>query len=76
MVGEPPSVKVFRNRSNLNSWHSGVVGHFDHPLNRPWVEYTNKLTPLMAEVVGKPPTKISPTKYLLPTVWIHLFRSE
>jgi len=34
-------------------WHSGVIGHFDHPLNRPWVEYTNKLTPLMAEVVGK-----------------------
>jgi kynureninase len=29
------------------------MGHFDHPLSRPWVEYPDKLTPLMAEVVGK-----------------------
>ncbi|XP_006458205.1 hypothetical protein AGABI2DRAFT_190561 [Agaricus bisporus var. bisporus H97] len=40
-------------QEELDAWGScGVVGHFKHPKNRPWVEYTDKLTPLMAEVVG------------------------
>ncbi|KAF5357856.1 hypothetical protein D9756_001651 [Leucocoprinus leucothites] len=40
-------------QEELDIWGTrGVVGHFNHPLNRPWVEYTHKLTPLMAEVVG------------------------
>ncbi|KAJ3561898.1 hypothetical protein NP233_g9908 [Leucocoprinus birnbaumii] len=37
----------------LDIWGTrAVVGHFSHPLNRPWVEYIDNLTPLMAEVVG------------------------
>ncbi|KAF9453225.1 kynureninase [Macrolepiota fuliginosa MF-IS2] len=40
-------------QEELGVWGSrGVIGHFDHPLSRPWVEFTDKLAPLMAEVVG------------------------
>ncbi|KXN85469.1 Kynureninase [Leucoagaricus sp. SymC.cos] len=40
-------------QEELDVWGTrAVVGHFNHPLSRPWVEYTDKLTPLMAEAVG------------------------
>lgn len=32
---------------------SAVVGHFSHPYGRPWTEFCDELTPILAELVGK-----------------------
>lgn len=29
-----------------------MEGHFDHPLNRPWMSITDHVNPLLAELVG------------------------
>ena len=31
----------------------GVIGHFIHPYNRPWVKCCDDVTPLLAELVGE-----------------------
>ncbi|KAG5727652.1 Kynureninase [Termitomyces sp. T112] len=40
-------------QEELKAWGThGVVGHFRHPHDRPWVKFTDELNPLMAEIVG------------------------
>ncbi|EAU88456.2 kynureninase [Coprinopsis cinerea okayama7 len=53
------SLGLLSNRSNqmvqeeLKAWGTrAVVGHFSHPQDRPWVTCTDKVNPLMAELVG------------------------
>ena len=30
-----------------------VIGHFNHPHNKPWTTYSDVVTPLLAEIVGQ-----------------------
>lgn len=56
---EPPPSKLFVEFKinfllpTLWSKLRGVLGHFTHPLNRPWTKCTDEVYPLFAELVGK-----------------------
>jgi len=40
-------------QGEMKVWASrGVVGHFDHPYGREWAEFAEKLSPLLAPIVG------------------------
>ncbi|KZT60427.1 kynureninase [Calocera cornea HHB12733] len=40
-------------QGELKVWATrGVVGHFDHPYGRAWAEFGEKLSPLLAPIVG------------------------
>ncbi|KAG7092343.1 hypothetical protein E1B28_008704 [Marasmius oreades] len=40
-------------QEELDVWGTrSVVAHFSHPHGRPWVSYTDNITPLLSEIVG------------------------
>ncbi|GLB35039.1 putative catalyzes the cleavage of L-kynurenine (L-Kyn) and L-3- hydroxykynurenine (L-3OHKyn) into anthranilic acid (AA) and 3- hydroxyanthranilic acid (3-OHAA), respectively [Lyophyllum shimeji] len=52
-LGLPSKRSTTLVQEELNVWGThAVVGHFSHPHGRPWTKYTDKLNPLMAELVG------------------------
>ena len=40
-------------RTESDSIHRAVEGHFHHPHGRPWAETLDQVHPMMAEIVGK-----------------------
>ncbi|KAL1745625.1 pyridoxal phosphate-dependent transferase [Schizophyllum fasciatum] len=52
-LGPFPKRSKLRLDEELDVWQKKVViGHFNHPLGRPWKRYTENVVPLMAETVG------------------------
>ncbi|TRM61910.1 pyridoxal phosphate-dependent transferase [Schizophyllum amplum] len=52
-LGPFPKRSKVRLDEELDIWQKQVViGHFNHPLKRPWKRYTENVVPLMAEAVG------------------------
>ncbi|PWN48391.1 kynureninase [Violaceomyces palustris] len=44
----------------LETWGSkGVLGHFDHPHGRPWVRIDERVSALMADIVGAKPSEVT-----------------
>lgn len=57
---------------NINStldfvFPRAVEGHFSHPLGREWMNMTDHVTPLLAELIGEPNIflKITPTDAIM-----------
>ncbi|RDB21270.1 Kynureninase [Hypsizygus marmoreus] len=52
-LGLPSKRSTALVQEELNVWGTrAVIGHFSHPHGRPWAEYCDELTPLIAEIVG------------------------
>ncbi|KAE8271679.1 hypothetical protein A4X09_0g671 [Tilletia walkeri] len=44
----------------LDVWASvGVLGHFDHPHQEPWIRADEKVTRIMADIVGAKPSEVA-----------------
>ncbi|KDN44717.1 kynureninase [Tilletiaria anomala UBC 951] len=44
----------------IDVWGSrGVLGHFDHPLGRPWAKQEEKVKTLMSDLVGAKPVEVA-----------------
>ncbi|KAH8833838.1 pyridoxal phosphate-dependent transferase [Flagelloscypha sp. PMI_526] len=49
-----------RVQDEMSAWTTrGVVGHFHHPLQRPWTAYQNNLHPFLAELVGASESEVA-----------------
>ncbi|SGY14748.1 BQ5605_C013g07081 [Microbotryum silenes-dioicae] len=47
-------------QEELEAWKSqGVLGHVEHPYERPWVKIDEIVTPILAEIVGAKPAEVA-----------------
>ncbi|SCV70382.1 BQ2448_1776 [Microbotryum intermedium] len=47
-------------QEELEAWKSqGVLGHVEHPYERPWVKIDEIVTPTLAEIVGAKPSEVA-----------------
>lgn len=55
----PKSTRELVNQE-LDIWSGrGVMGHFDHPLDRPWKDITDTVQKSMAQIVGAEPSEVA-----------------
>ncbi|KAK2466992.1 hypothetical protein APHAL10511_001250 [Amanita phalloides] len=46
--------------NELDVWASrAVAGHFDHPNGKPWITFTDAVTPLLAEIIGAKESEVA-----------------